>query len=262
MAEIRIWPTADELAAQAAHFIIGAAREAIAARGRFTLVLTGGTTPEKTYTLLAQPHMAAQVDWAKCFLFWGDERFVPSDDERSNYGMARRTLLESVRASLPPENVFPMPVQAHSPAQGADGYAGALAQFFELPPGAAPPSFDLVLLGLGDDGHVASLFPGHPTLDITDRWVVSSPPGTLPPPVDRITLTFPTLNAARQVLFMVAGGKKAGAVRDILEANPAVPQRPGAGVQPTRGSLTWFLDREAASLLTREALSGRTGGFR
>src|ERR1700710_1276114 len=101
MADVRIWPNADELAAQAAEFIITSARDAIAARGRFTLVFTGGSTPERAYTLLSHPHMAAQMDWAKCFLFWGDERFVPSDDPRSNYGMAWRTLMEPIRAAVP-----------------------------------------------------------------------------------------------------------------------------------------------------------------
>lgn len=253
MADVRIWPNEDELAAQAAEFIIQSAREAIAARGRFTLVFTGGSTPERMYTLLGQPHMAAQIDWAKCFLFWGDERFVPPDDERSNYGMTWRTLIERVRASTPMENIFPMPVQAGSPAQGADYYADSLQQFFGLPvDGAEPPRFDLVLLGLGDDGHVASLFPGYPTLHITDRWVVSSPPGTLPPPVDRITLTFPVLNAARQILFMVSGDKKAEAVRDIIEGEAPLDRRPGVGVQPTDGVVTWLLDKSAARLLTRQ----------
>lgn len=251
MADVRIWPNADELAAQAADFIITSAREAIAARGRFTLVFTGGSTPERAYTLLSQPHMAAQVEWAKCFFFWGDERFVPPDDERSNYGMAWRTLLEPIRASVPMLNIWPMPVEAHGPAQGAGLYAGALAKFFGLPPGADPPSFDLILLGLGDDGHVASLFPGHPTLDVTDQWVVSSPPGTLPPPVDRITLTFPVLNAARQVLFLVAGSNKAEAVQDILEGTPTIQKRPGVGIQPPHGTVTWLLDKDAASKLTK-----------
>lgn len=250
MADVRIWPNADELAAQAVEFVIQAARQAVSARGRFTCALTGGSTPERAYTLLSQPHLASGVDWAKCFLFWGDERFVPSGDERSNYGMAWRTLIEPLRAQIPMENIWPMPVGACGPAQGADLYADALAQFFDLPPGADPPPFDLVLLGLGDDGHVASLFPGHPTLDVTDRWVISSPPGALPPPVDRITLTFPALNAARQVLFLVSGAKKAEAVRDILEGNPSIQQRPGVGVRPANGAVTWLLDKDAASLLT------------
>ena len=250
MADVRIWPNADELAAQAADFIITRAREAIAARGRFTLVFTGGSTPERAYTLLAQPHMATQIDWAKCFLFWGDERFVPSDDARSNYGMAWRTLLEPIRASVPMLNIWPMPTEARDPAQGADLYADALAQFFALPPHADPPSFDLVLLGLGDDGHIASLFPGHPTLEVADRWVVSSPPGTLPPPVDRITLTFPVLNAAREVLFIVSGASKAEAVHDILEGSPVIQQRPAVGIRPAGGAVTWLLDKDAASRLT------------
>ena len=117
------------------------------------------------------------------------------------------------------------------------------------PPDGPPPALDLILLGMGDDGHCASLFPGMPTLHVEDRWVVSSPPGTLPPPVDRITCTFPVLNAARQVVFLVNGEKKAAPVQDIFEGGAGIDQHPAAGVRPTNGTLTWLLDEAAASRL-------------
>jgi 6-phosphogluconolactonase len=248
-AQVVICPDADRLAAEAAARVGAAAADAVRERGRFTLVLSGGSTPEKTYALLAAPGQAAPLDWSKAYLFLGDERVVPPDDPRSNYGMARRTLLDCL--ALPPGHVFPVPTDLPSPAACADAYAGALASFFALPPAGEPPRFDLVLLGLGDDGHTASLFPGARALDERQRWVTWSPPGTLPPPVDRVTLTYPALNAARQVLFLVAGARKAEPVRDVLEGGAAPQKRPAAGVRPKDGTVTWLLDEAAAGLLTR-----------
>ncbi|MDQ2798408.1 MAG: 6-phosphogluconolactonase, partial [Armatimonadota bacterium] len=132
-----------------------------------------------------------------------------------------------------------------------DYYADTLRQFFQIPIGASPPQFDLILLGLGRDGHAVSLFPASPSLDVTDRWVVSNPPGTLPPPVDRITMTFPVLNAARSVAFLVSGEDKNEIVQAVLEGNAPRDVYPAVGVQPERGELTWLLDKAAAGLLTR-----------
>ncbi len=236
-----------DLARRAADFIVQSAREAIAARGRFTLVLSGGSTPEKTYALLAEPDRSAAIDWGKVLVFFGDERFVPADDPRSNFGLARRTLL--ARVPLPPAQVFSIPTQAESPAECAAAYAAALGQCFAMSPSSAPPRFDLVLLGMGEDGHVASLFPAAAALAVVDTWVTWSPPGRLPPPVDRITLTYPVLNAARRVAFLVAGANKAAALQEILERHAARERRPAAGVQVAEGLLTWFVDRDAARLL-------------
>ncbi len=250
MTSIRTFANVHEVSAQAAEFIQQAAAAAISARGRFTLAFTGGSTPEETYNLLAQPHRARQIDWAKWFLFWGDDRFVPPEDGRSNFGMTARALLDQVAALA--GNTFPMPIQADTPAHGAELYENTLRQFFGTPLGDnTPPAFDLVLLGLGDDGHIASLFPGFPTLEVADRWVVSSPPGTLPPPVDRITFTYPVLNAARQVLFIVAGEKKAEAVQDVLEGGAPRERRPAAGIRPTGGEVIWMLDQAAAGRLQK-----------
>jgi 6-phosphogluconolactonase len=246
--DLTICRDAAELATRAAKLIATVAGNAIAHRGQFTLVLSGGSTPEKTYGLLGRRELGTEIDWRSAFLFFGDERFVPPDNPASNFGMARRSLIE--RAPLPTPNVFPMPTDGPDAADGARRYAATIGRFFDVPTDSLPPpSFDLVLLGLGDDGHTASLFPGQPALSVADRWVTASPPGRLPPPVDRITLTFPILNRARQVLFLVAGDKKVEIVREILEDQPAVEKYPAAGIRPADGIVTWLLDEAAAKLL-------------
>lgn len=250
MPQIQIVQDANELAARAAEFIIGAATASIAARGRFMWALAGGSTPEKTYKLLAQPENAARVDWAKVYVFFGDERFVAPTDGRSNYGMAQRTLLG--RVPIPASHIFAVPTHLASVEKAAEAYNDTLPGAFAPDKRGEAPRFDLILLGLGDDGHTASLFPGAPSLQVRDRWVVDSPPGTLPPPVDRITFTFPVLNAAYRVALLVAGDNKAEAVRDVLEGNAAVESRPAAGVRPEQGELTWLLDTAAAKLLSKE----------
>ncbi len=247
--EIQILPNADRLAEVAAEMIVAAAAASVAARGRFTLVLSGGRTPEATYALLTSPEWIGQLPWDKTFLFFGDERFVPPDDSRSNFHMARQALLS--RAPIAADHVLPIPTNLSTPAECAAEYARQLAKFFG-PQSSAPPSFDLVLLGLGDDGHTASLFPGAAALAEQQAWVTSSPPGVLPPPVDRITLTFPVLNAARQIVFLVAGAGKGKAARAVLLDDPPVQKRPAAGVRPTQGTVTWLLDQAAAALMNAE----------
>jgi len=242
---LQVFPDGDALAAHAADLFAQTARDAIAARGRFTVALTGGSSPKKTYERLAQVPLLAQINWANVFVFLGDERFVLYDDERSNYGMCRSLLLDHV--PLAPDQVFPIPTSATTPEDAAAEYAQTLARVFARPSDGPPPLLDLILLGMGDDGHCASLFPGMPTLHTSDRWVIASPPGTLPPPVDRVSITFPVLNAARQVVFLVTGEKKATAVCGIFEGGATVEQYPAAGVHPTNGTLTWLVDEAAAS---------------
>ncbi len=243
MTDIRVYHDADTLAANAVDIIALAAETAIAERGKFSLALAGGSTPEKTYKLLAS--QSDKIAWAKTYVFLSDERFVPPEDERSNFGMAHRSLLGAV--PIPMTNIYAMPTLTDTITQCAADYTNAIAQFFDVPAHGPPPVFDLILLGLGDDGHCASLFPGYPSLDVEDAWLVTSPPGTLPPPVDRITFTFPLINAARQVLFLVAGEKKAEAVQDVLQNGADKHKRPAAGVHPVNGALIWALDAAAAS---------------
>ncbi len=247
MTDYEILPSDDALADRAVALIYDAAREAVAARGRFTIALTGGTGPKGTYERLAKAG-PEEMDWTKVFVFLGDERSVPFDDANSNYGMCRRLLLDHV--PIPADQVFPIPTDTDGPAEASVKYAETLALVFDLPVGGPPPALDVILLGMGDDGHCASLFPGKPSLTVRDAWAVSTPPGTLPPPVDRVTLTFPVLNAARLVLFLVNGAKKAPAVKAVLEDGAEVNVHPSAGIRLVNGRVLWLLDAPAASLLT------------
>lgn len=248
MTDYEVLPTNMALAERAAELIYDAAREAVAARGRFTIALAGGSSPHQTYQLLAKT-TPEQMDWSKVFVFIGDERFVPYSSKDSNYAMCRELLLGHV--PVPKEQIFPIKTDTATNAEAADNYVGTLSQVFQMPQFGPPPALDMILLGMGDDGHCASLFPGMPTLAVQDKWVVPSPPGTLPPPVDRVTMTFPVLNAARFVLFLVEGAKKASAVRDVLEGGAAINVHPSAGVQPTNGKLLWLLDHTAAERLSK-----------
>ena len=245
--EVVILPDADELAGEAAQRIVQAADEAIEDHGHFTLALAGGHTPAKTYELLASYPLRDQIDWEHTWLLFGDERAVPHDDSRSNYAMARRTLLEPLEFDA--GRVLPIKTDMLSAAGAAVLYQLELARLFEIEHNAPPPAIDLILLGLGDDGHTASLFPGAEALNEKRRWSVDSPPGVLPPPVERVTFTFPMLNAARQAMFLVAGANKAEAVQDVLENNAPPEKRPAAGVRPEYGTLVWLLDSAAAGSL-------------
>ena len=248
---LKICKNADDLASLAADLIVESAREAIESRGRFTIALAGGSTPEKTYALLARPEKQRDVDWSKAYIFFGDERYVPANDSNSNFAMAQRSLLSKV--PIPATQIFPVPTVGLSLDEAAAAYAGTLAGCFSTTPRDAAPRFDLILLGLGDDGHTASLFPGKPAVSVADRWVVFSPPGVLPPPVDRITFTFPVLNAARHVMFLIAGEKKAGILKEVLEGARAPSRYPASGVHPIDGTLTWLVDEAAAKNLTHRS---------
>ncbi|MGO9111151.1 MAG: 6-phosphogluconolactonase [Thermoguttaceae bacterium] len=243
--ELMVYANSEELAAAAAERICRFAGESIAARGRFALCLTGGSTPRATYTILARTQGTSAIDWSRAFLFFGDERFVPPDDDRANYKMVRESLLQNARIAA--DHVFTIPTHLSTPPQAAEEYARTLKAFFG--DGFAWPEFDLVLLGLGEDGHTASLFPGAAALRVMDRWVTFSPPGVLPPPVDRVTLTFPVFNAARRVMFLVSGANKTDAFADVYQGRVSIEARPAAGIRPTNGRTAWFVDRAAAGSL-------------
>jgi 6-phosphogluconolactonase len=248
-AEIVVCPDAAALAAAAADRIVTASREAISRSSRFTLVLSGGSTPERTYARLAQSPRREAIDWSLTWLFFGDERFVPNDDQRSNYRMAEQALLKPL--AIEPSHIFAIPTGLAAPDRCAARYESMLRSYFKLGPASDFPQFDLILLGLGDDGHTASLFPGKPSLDEKRAWITSSPPGTLPPPVDRITFTFSLINASREAMFLVSGEGKAAVLHEILDGQPDLHVRPAAGVRP-RGKLTWLVDEAAAKLLNRK----------
>ncbi len=217
--------------------------------GIFRVALAGGSTPGEAYRLLAQtPNLPKE----RLRFFLGDERMVSHDHKDSNARMVRETLLGT--GAFGPESFVPIQTDGFTPEQAAREYEQTLAREFGLALGGSQvPQLDLMFLGLGDDGHTASLFPQKPALHITERWAVPSAPGILPPPVDRVTLTFPVLNAARSVVFLIAGASKAETVRRILEGSPTLDEAPAAHVRPKTGTLTFLLDSEAASGLSRDS---------
>jgi 6-phosphogluconolactonase len=207
-------------------------------RRPFRVALSGGGTPRRLYEFLASAEFQRRIPWERVHFFWGDERMVPHDHPQSNYRLARDTLLKHVR--IPPKNIHPVPVSLPL-AQAATEYEQELRRHFGRRWGF--PEFDLILLGLGDDGHTASLFSGSPALHEKQRWVAAHQPPHLP---GRITLTLPVLNAARRVFFLVSGDTKATALRVALEASGHLPAQL---VHPKKGELLWLADSAAAGKL-------------
>jgi 6-phosphogluconolactonase len=232
---LEVFDDGEALAAAAAERFISAAREAIALRSRFLVALAGGSTPERLYERLALPENVPRVPWPRTFVFFGDERFVPHDHPDSNVGLARRRLLEKV--PVPPGQVFPIPTDLATPEEAAGAYEQVLREQL------GDKAFDLILLGMGSDGHTASLFPGQKTLQEKKKWAVAALPGELPPAVPRVTLTFPLLNKARRVLFLVAGDSKRTMLSTWLSGEGALSSLPASGVE---GNVTIFADNAAA----------------
>ena len=236
---------APALADAAARAIAQAAVAAVADHGRFTFVLAGGGTPRDTYMRLAAPPLVDTVPWDKTSVFFGDERCVPPEHAESNYRMASEALLSKVGISA--EHVYRMRGEADDPEEAASEYARTLATVFQTKRGGLP-RFDLVLLGLGLDGHAASLFPGSPASKEIFRTVVAVHAAAARIP-QRLTLTIPTLNAAARVIFLISGAEKAKVVKATLTDGAILP---GSMIRPTDGALTWIVDRAAASLLSRD----------
>ena len=235
--------TAADLFHAAAEEFVRAARTAIGAQGRFTVALSGGSTPKALYSLLATNY--AGFAWNRVFLFFGDERHVPPTDPESNYRMVNESLLTKI--AIPAENVFRVGAENPDPAAAASEYEAQLRRFFELKSGEFP-RFDLILLGLGPDGHTASLFPDSPALNEESRLVVANWVAKFN--AHRITFTFPVLNRAAEVMFLASGADKADMVRQVLEGKNT-PPLPSQRVQPSDGKLLWMLDEAAAAKLTR-----------
>jgi 6-phosphogluconolactonase len=241
-----VQPSLEALSREAAARFQRLAAESITAAGRFSVALSGGSTPLVLYHLLAEPPFRGAIDWARVHLFWGDERFVPPDHPDSNYRAALEALVR--RVPIPTANVHRIPTEATEPEAAAAHYEDTLRRFFAAPAGDMP-RFDLILLGLGPEGHTASLFPGTPPLDEDSRLVVATHVPNLA--AWRITLTPPVLRGARHVIFLVSGPDKAVVLRDVLEG-PHDPHRlPAQLVRPQDGDLTWLVDEAAASLLRR-----------
>lgn len=230
----------------AADLFVEKAHQAISARGRFSVALAGGTTPRPAYELLARESYRARVDWDRVHLFWGDERCVRPDDARSNYRLARETLLDHV--SLPDGNVHRIAGERPA-AEAATTYQSVLEHFFR----GGSTRLDLILLGLGADGHTASLFPGSSVVLERTRWVAgvdSSPDG-----LARVTLTPPLINQAALVIFLVNGAAKAVALHDVLIAPVDLLRWPAQAIQPRDGELMWLVDRSAAGKLVEAEIN-------
>jgi 6-phosphogluconolactonase len=238
--DARVFPDLDALSRGALEELLRAMREAIKERGRFAMALAGGNTPAKMYALWAEAgNHGVSTPWDKVHLFWGDERYVPADSPLSNYRMTRETLIE--RVPIPATNVHPMRGPDNSPTQeaAAEAYEAELRNFFV----AAPPAFDVQLLGLGVEGHVASLFPGSLALEEKHRWVMAVEAPAQPP--QRLTLTPAVLNRGRRTFFLVAGQNKREIVA-ALRAEPATrPSQYPAGIIRPEGRSVWFLDQAA-----------------
>jgi 6-phosphogluconolactonase len=238
----RVFEDLDALSRAALAELQRVAREAVRQNGRFAIALSGGRTPAKLYSLWAQTNAdACGAPWNKVHLFWSDERYVDHDDLLSNYRMTREALLS--RVQMPPQNVHPMPTNCESPDKCAAAYESELRTFF----GDAPPAFDLQLLGLGPEGHTASLFPGSAAVEETTRWVLAVQ--TAATPHQRLTLTPAVLNRGRNTWFLVSGADKrqiVEALRREDEQSRATSLYPAARIRPA-GNVVWYLDRAAAA---------------
>ena len=226
---IRVFPDAESVSRAAAEEFVRRASEAVAVRGRFTVALSGGSTPKRLYELLAEPALRSQVAWDRVELFWGDERCLPPDDAESNYHMARQAMMS--RLPIPPGRIHRIEAERPDRDAAAQDYQAVIAGVFGHDADGPPPAFDLILLGMGPDGHTASLFPHNPALEETARWVVAVHDVPKAPP-DRMTLTYPVLNAAHEVLFLVAGADKAERLAEVLEGPPDPRRLPSQRIQP------------------------------
>lgn len=232
---------------EAARLVAESSAAAVAERKRFILALAGGSTPKRVYEQLADPFFRMRIAWERAHFFWGDERCVPPDDGESNYLMAKRALLDPL--SIPPARVFRMKGEMEPPEAAARDYQNAMKAFFRQD--LSIPRFDFMFLGIGNDGHTASLFPRTAALDESERWVVSNRVEALQ--ATRLTLTYPVLNAARRIVFLVSGEGKSEIVREIFREDASPNRFPAQRVRPDAGELIWLLDRPAASKIPRSA---------
>ncbi|QNL50611.1 6-phosphogluconolactonase [Olivibacter sp. SDN3] len=233
---VKVFKNLDELSHAAATLFTQTAQQAIAERGRFTVALTGGSSPAHLYKLLTQSPYQEQIAWERVFVFWGDERWVPLEDDKSNAKMAFETLLNHV--PIPREQLFPMWAAGVEPTEFAAQYARTIQQHV-----GASPQFDFVLLGMGEDGHTASLFPNTSVLQEKSKWVDAY--YLAPQHMYRITLTAPILNQAKKIAVIVFGENKAQALYEVLKGKRNPAQYPAQLIQPQHGELIWLVDQAA-----------------
>ncbi len=238
---LKIFQSGDALSRAAAEFIVEISGKSIAERGKFLIALSGGKTPEQLYLLLAEPFFRDQMQWDKTFVFWGDERCVPLEDERNNAHQAKLLLLDKI--NIPAPNIYPIPVNL-SPAEAASKYEKEMNSFFE----GGSPRLDFLLLGLGENGHTASLFPR--TKVIAERAMGIREVYLEDERIFRVTMTAPLINKARQILFLVGGKNKAEILKKVLRGPYLPDSYPAQLVRPEAGCVSWFVDQAAASYIS------------
>jgi 6-phosphogluconolactonase len=246
--EVRLLANADAIAQAAAAEFLDAALEAVRQKGSFSVALAGGSTPKDLYGLLSSDPLQAKVPWSKIQFFFGDERHVPPDDPDSNFRMATEAML--AKAPIDPKQVHRIKSEKPNASEAAQEYEQELRESFKLKPDELP-RFDLVLLGMGPEGHTASLFPGTKALREQRRLVVSNWVGKLY--TDRITLTPPVLNNAARIIFMAHGAEKAPALKAVLEGPYEPEQLPAQMITSPKGRVVWLVDPSAASMLAPQA---------
>jgi 6-phosphogluconolactonase len=239
-----VYENAEELARAGAQLFVDRAEDAIRARGRFRIALSGGSTPQRVYELLATPAFSRRADWDRVDLFWGDERYVPADDRDSNYRMTAEALLDHV--PVPSANVHRVRTEISPPSAAASAYEDEIRQVFGEPTSA--PQFDLIYLGLGVNGHTASLFPHSPALHESSHLVVAD--FVTEVNAWRISMTLPLLNQGRVVAFLAEGAQKAQVLHEVL-LGPRDPERLPAQLISPQGKLLWMVDAAAAALVSR-----------
>ena len=233
----------EQVSRVAAQATVVIAQQAVQERGRFTMAFAGGSTPRRLYEFLATEYHDL-MPWDHVLFFWGDERYVPHTDPKSNFHMVRESMLTQV--PIDADQIFPMPTEGASPEADAAQYDMLLKEQL-----GEEGILDLVLLGMGDDGHTASLFPGSPALGVSDQWAVAAPAPVAP--TQRITMTYPLLNQARNVFFLVAGASKGQAMQCVFGEKDQVTVCPAAHVRPNNGRLIWWVDEAAvASVLPKD----------
>ena len=240
--QLHIYKNADELNEAFANWLINYINTTLQTQNKFTIALSGGNTPKKLNELLASEKYKHKIDWTKLHFFWGDERVVPLNDERNNAKMAFDTLLNCV--SVIKENIHIIQTENITPEQSAKQYENVLQQYFQK----TTFSFDLVLLGMGNDGHTLSLFPYQPVINENKKWVSSF--WLENQNMYRITLTALIVNKAKCVTFLVTGSDKSTALKEVLEGEKNIDMFPSQIIKPEKGLLYWFVDEAAASLLS------------
>lgn len=237
---IKVFSNAEALCAHAMEMFIALAQQNIASKGSFTVALSGGRTPNLMYDMLALPQNASRVNWEQVYIFWGDERYVDFDNNDNNSFQAKQHLLNHV--GIPQKNIFRIPVHGNHVAD-AHAYQHIIREFFKTD----TPAFDLIFLGMGDEGHTASIFPDSPLLHETESIVKDIYVEVKQ--MQRISFTPPLINAAKEIVFMITGAEKAPALKEVLEGDYNPDVYPAQVVKPVNGNITWLLDEGAAAML-------------